>query len=203
MMLKAFEMLKEMRSVVMSTAENGIPHSRIIDILNCDEDGIYFLSDKPKQFYKQIVESGKISITSMNKDYVQVRVDGNVKRMPDEILEQLFENDSSLLELFPEKNKYHNFSLFKIYNGKGEIFDLSGRERKLKRERFAFGEETVNPSGCKITDKCVSCGACKAVCPFDAISEGSPYTIDPRYCDECGVCHGVCPVDAIEFPLGL
>ncbi len=202
-MLKAFEMLKEMRSVVMCNVENNIPHSRIIDILNCDEEGIYFLSCKPKQFYKQIVESGKISVTGMNKDYVQVRVEGEVKRIEDEVLERMFDDDPSLNDLFPERTQYNNFSLFKIHKGKGEIFDLSGRERKMKRERFAFGGDMVNPAGCKITEKCISCGACKTVCPFDAITEGVPYSINPHFCDECGVCHSVCPVQAIETPTGL
>ena len=55
----------------------------------------------------------------------------------------------------------------------------------------------------KITDDCITCGACEAECPNSAISEGdSAYKIDPNKCTECvgsfasSQCASVCPVDA-------
>lgn len=51
----------------------------------------------------------------------------------------------------------------------------------------------------RITDKCISCGACAAECPVGAISQGDErYVIDPAVCIECGVCRSVCPVEAPE-----
>ena len=51
----------------------------------------------------------------------------------------------------------------------------------------------------KISDACVSCGACASDCPVDAISSGaSQYEIDAGACVDCGSCAGVCPVDAIS-----
>ena len=55
----------------------------------------------------------------------------------------------------------------------------------------------------KITDDCISCGACEAECKNNAISEGeTSYVIDPDKCTECvgnhesPKCAEVCPVDA-------
>jgi len=55
----------------------------------------------------------------------------------------------------------------------------------------------------KITDECISCGACEAECKNNAISEGEElYVIDPDKCTECvgwfesSKCAEVCPVDA-------
>jgi ferredoxin len=55
----------------------------------------------------------------------------------------------------------------------------------------------------KITDDCISCGACEPECPNEAISEGETvYVIDPAKCTECvgahesSQCADVCPVDA-------
>jgi ferredoxin len=55
----------------------------------------------------------------------------------------------------------------------------------------------------KITEECISCGACEPECPNEAISEGEEiYTIDPAKCTECvgahesSRCADVCPVDA-------
>lgn len=49
----------------------------------------------------------------------------------------------------------------------------------------------------KITDACISCGACAAECPVEAISEGDgQFVIDPEVCIECGACASTCPVEA-------
>ncbi|MFP3975078.1 MAG: YfhL family 4Fe-4S dicluster ferredoxin [Dehalococcoidia bacterium] len=55
----------------------------------------------------------------------------------------------------------------------------------------------------KITDECISCGACEDECKNGAISEGEDiYVIDPNKCTECvgwfesPKCAEVCPVDA-------
>ena len=55
----------------------------------------------------------------------------------------------------------------------------------------------------KITDECISCGACEPECPNVAIKEGDRiFVIDPQKCTECvgsfasSRCAEVCPVDA-------
>jgi ferredoxin len=55
----------------------------------------------------------------------------------------------------------------------------------------------------KITEECISCGACEPECPNEAISEGEEiYVIDSNKCTECvgshesSRCVEVCPVDA-------
>jgi len=202
-MEKAFQILREVKSVVISTVKEGIPQSRIIDILHYDKGGIYFVTLKIKPFYRQLINDRKIAVTAMNKDYVQVRVVGDVQIMDENIIEKLFEKNPELVKLFPEKNGNDNFSVFYLSKGKGEIFDLSGRDNKMNRERFAFGGATVNESGCVITENCVQCGECLKACPFKAISEGSPYVINPKQCDECGICYALCPAEAIEPPTGL
>jgi len=51
----------------------------------------------------------------------------------------------------------------------------------------------------KITDACISCGACADSCPVSAISEGDgQYVIDEGACLDCGACADTCPMSAIE-----
>jgi len=54
----------------------------------------------------------------------------------------------------------------------------------------------------KITEECISCGACEPECKNEAITEGKEiYVIDPAKCTECVgwfesvKCAEVCPVD--------
>ncbi len=51
----------------------------------------------------------------------------------------------------------------------------------------------------KISDACISCGACADTCPCNAISEGeTQYVIDAEACMSCGACAEGCPVEAIS-----
>ncbi len=59
----------------------------------------------------------------------------------------------------------------------------------------------------KITDECISCGACEPECLNEAISEGETiYVIDPDKCTECvgshesSQCAEVCPIDNCCIP---
>jgi ferredoxin len=59
----------------------------------------------------------------------------------------------------------------------------------------------------KITDECISCGACEPECPNDAISEGETiYVIDADKCSECvgshesSQCAEICPIDNCCIP---
>jgi ferredoxin len=56
----------------------------------------------------------------------------------------------------------------------------------------------------KITDECISCGACEPECPTESISEGEViYVINANTCVECEghfdspQCVSVCPVECI------
>ncbi len=56
----------------------------------------------------------------------------------------------------------------------------------------------------RITDECISCGACEPECPTKSIAEGdSIYVVDTATCVECvghhdsPHCVSVCPVECI------
>lgn len=51
-----------------------------------------------------------------------------------------------------------------------------------------------------ISDSCVSCGACQAQCPVNAIEMGDSghFEIDADKCISCGSCAGQCPCGAIS-----
>ena len=65
---------------------------------------------------------------------------------------------------------------------------------------MALGSNTYggNVMAFVITDECLSCGACAAQCPVEAIDMGDVhYEINPEVCVECGSCAAQCPAEAI------
>ena len=52
---------------------------------------------------------------------------------------------------------------------------------------------TIKQVPYEITDSCISCGACAADCPEDAIATGDIYVISPESCKNCHKCAEVCP----------
>jgi len=49
-------------------------------------------------------------------------------------------------------------------------------------------------------EKCIGCGACVDVCPFDALSMEGDIAVVNDKCTLCRACLDVCPVDAISLP---
>ena len=48
-------------------------------------------------------------------------------------------------------------------------------------------------------ETCISCGACAAECPVDAIEQSdNAYNIRRSVCTDCSLCEKVCPVDCIS-----
>ncbi len=61
------------------------------------------------------------------------------------------------------------------------------------REKYYGGKKAAIDAA-----KCVSCGRCREVCRFEAVS-CEPYRISPHSCEGCGVCSWNCPAGAITF----
>ena len=62
---------------------------------------------------------------------------------------------------------------------------------------------TVSGAVCEVTEKnCMGCGACVAVCSYDAIElrkikQGLKAVVNPVICKGDGLCNAVCPTGAI------
>lgn len=198
---KALDLLREVKSVTFATINRGEPAVRTIDVMLVDDAGLYFCTARGKLFYRQLQQTGKVAICGMDKNYVSVRVVGDIQICNDrKMLDKIFEHNPVMNDLYPGDTR-EILDPFQLYRAKGEIFNLSNEPPV--RERFTYGGESVNPSGYSIIDKCIACGLCLDVCPVGVISEGEPYSVDGSRCLECGHCAEICPESAIEPPSGL
>ena len=57
----------------------------------------------------------------------------------------------------------------------------------------------------KITDACDGCGACKKICPVDAIygEKKALHVIEDALCIECGACGRICPRGVVQDGFGI
>ena len=91
----------------------------------------------------------------------------------------------------------HALTVFQIYEGTGEWFDLS--KKPIERASFIFGGAQGKMEGFFIADACIGCGNCLPVCPQNCISAGSsPFHIEESHCLHCGNCMKACPVGAVK-----
>ena len=192
---------EEIHSTVMATVdENGLPVTCAIDIMDYDENGLYFLTARGKNFYARLKRSGYVSLTGMKGtetlSCVAISVRGKVQEVGSDYLNRLFEKNSYMYEIYPTKDSSTALTVFRIYDGCGEWFDLS--KKPIERASFSFGNGIKTVDGYYITDKWSGWTKCTEVCPPGCIEFTSGYAgIIQSSCLHCGNCFNICPQKAV------
>ena len=194
-------LVKEIHSTIVATVdENGLPVTCAIDIMDYDENGLYFLTAKGKGFYNRLVNKGYLALTGMKGEdtmsCVALSVRGKAKEIGAARLPRLFELNPYMTEIYPTEESRKALTVFCVYEGSGEWFDLS--KKPIERASFTFGNAVKSQEGYYITDKCIGCGKCFDVCPQNCISKATPFAVQQEHCLHCGNCQEICPVDAVE-----
>ena len=193
---------EDIHSVVIAvTDSNGLPVTCAVDIMDYDGDGLYFLTAKGKNLYGRLKDREYLSFTGIKgadtMHSVSVSVRGNVREIGTERLERLFEKNPYMNKIYPNEKSRQALTVFHIYRGAGEWFDLS--KKPIERESFAFGGEGDIASCYFITDGCTDCGECFEVCPQKCIDINvHPARINRANCLHCGNCLKICPMGAVE-----
>jgi NAD-dependent dihydropyrimidine dehydrogenase PreA subunit len=101
-----------------------------------------------------------------------------------------------MYQIYPTEKSRRALTVFQIYDGSGEWFDLS--KKPIERASFTFGEAEKQTEGYFITEACTGCGTCLDVCPQSCITtEDIPYIIRQAHCLHCGNCYSACPAGAV------
>ena len=84
-------LVNEFHSATMATiGADGHPVTRIIDLMLCDESGVYFLTAKGKSLYTQLMEQKFIALSATaEKRAISLR--GKIKNIHSEKLQEIFE----------------------------------------------------------------------------------------------------------------
>ena len=190
----------EIHSTVVATVDSdGLPVTCVIDMMYADENGLYFLTAKGKNFYQRLKDkeylalSGKKGDDTMSCTAVSVR--GKVRELGSDMIPLLFEKNPYMLEIYPTEESRKALTVFHIYEGSGEWFDLS--KKPIERDSFTFGGAEIRASGYFVTDDCIRCGSCLSDCPQSCIELKEKAVIRQENCLHCGNCAEVCPVGAV------
>ena len=187
-------------TIVATVDDEGLPVTAAIDMMASDEKGLYFLTAKGKSFYDRLKKREFLALTAIKGEdtmsSVAVSVRGKVRELGYERIPALFEKNPYMHDIYPTEESMHALTVFQIYEGSGEWFDLS--KKPIQRASFSFGGAEKKPEGYFITDACIGCGSCAAVCPQRCIDTSDiPHVIRQENCLHCGNCLTVCPVGAV------
>ena len=194
--------VEQIHSTVVATVDNnGLPVTCAIDMMYADENSLYFLTAKGKKFYDRLIGRKYLAFTAMKgKDTmssVAVSVRGKVRETGSEMLPLLFEENPYMNEIYPTEESKKALTVFQIYEGSGEWFDLS--KKPIERFVFTFGGAKESQSGYYIGKSCTGCRSCLSVCPQNCIElKEPPAFIHQNNCLHCGNCMKACPVNAVE-----
>lgn len=194
--------VKEIHSTVFATVDDeGRPVTCAIDMMGYDENNLYFLTAKGKSFYQRLKAQEDIAFTAMKGEdtlsCVAVSIQGKARELGQEMLPALLEKNEYMKRIYPGEQSRSALTVFQIYAGTGEWFDLS--KLPIERASFTFGGAQEKQSGYFVTDKCIGCKLCYSKCPQKCIDiMQKPVVIRQENCIHCGNCFEICPVRAIE-----
>lgn len=188
-------------TIVATVDDEGLPVTAAIDMMDADGSSLYFLTAKGKGFYDRLKKREYLALTAMKGEdtmsSVAVSIRGKVRELGYEKIPMLFEKNPYMRNIYPTEESMKALTVFQIYEGTGEWFDLS--KKPIERDSFTFGDAKKKEEGYFITDACIGCGSCVSVCPQNCIlADSVPYVIEQEHCLHCGNCLTACPVGAVE-----
>ena len=194
--------VQEIHTTIVATVDDaGLPVTAAIDMMDSDDDSLYFLTAKGKSLYDRLKKRGFMALTAIKGEStmtsVAISVRGKVRELGFDKIPELFGKNPYMQDIYPTEESMHALTVFQIYEGSGEWFDLS--KKPIERTSFSFGGSSIRPDGYYITDVCIGCGSCTAACPQNCIDASQvPYRIEREHCLHCGNCMTVCPAGAVE-----
>ena len=195
-------LVREIHTTVVATVDDDdLPVTAAIDMMDADGSGVYFLTARGKGFYERLKKRGALALTGMKGEDTMhcaaLSIRGKVRELGGDLIPRLFEKNPYMNEIYPDAASRSTLTVFAIYEGSGEWFDLS--KKPIERASFTFGGAEEVQEGYFVTDGCIGCKLCYSKCPQKCIDiDHTPVVIHQHNCLHCGNCFEICPARAIE-----
>ncbi len=203
-------LVEEIHTTIVATVDDdGLPVTAAIDMMDYDENSLYFLTARGKGFYDRLKKKGFLAFTALKGEdtmsSIALSVRGKVRELGFHKIPDLFRKNPYMHEIYPTEESMRALTVFQIFEGTGEWFDLS--KKPIERASFQFGQKDSYSKenqvaglyeGYLITDDCIGCGSCLPVCPQNCINISKvPFEIEQAHCLHCGNCMTACPSGAV------
>ena len=165
-------LVEEIHTTIVATVDDdGLPVTAAIDMMDYDENSLYFLTARGKGFYDRLKKKEFLAFTALKGEdtmsSVALSVRGKVRELGYDRIPELFKKNPYMHEIYPTEESMKALTVFQIFEGTGEWFDLS--KKPIERASFRFGQKDPYSEedqaaglyeGYLITDACIGCGSC-------------------------------------------
>ncbi len=155
------EKLKLVGVLSFATVDSeGNPQIRCISAIHFDKESFYFFTARGKNFYKELLENGKVQILAYTRFKEMIRLSAKAEPVPEsdqkEKINTIFAEQPYLSNVYPGDTRKIGI-VFEIKNAEIEYFNLG--VKPIFRESYTLGTGMLSEKGYVITDSCIGCGS--------------------------------------------
>lgn len=126
-MQEATKVLNENRVGSLATVNEGKPQVRPFEFQFEEKGKFYFCTANTKDIYKQLKAQPAIQFATTSKDYVTVRISGEIKFSNDlQIKERIISNNDLVRSIYRTADN-PTFEIFYLEHGEAVVSDFSGQ----------------------------------------------------------------------------
>lgn len=128
--LRCFKtIVEEFHTTIVATVDDeGLPKTSVIDMMDYDAEGMYFLTNVGKSFYERLVSRGFLSLSATNgkptMECKAITLRGKVRETSPDRLARMMEKNPYMYELYPTEERRATLRAFQIYECSGSIYEL-------------------------------------------------------------------------------
>ena len=146
--------VSEIHTTIVATVDDeGLPVTAAIDMMDSDDNSLYFLTTKGKGFYERLKKRGFLAMTALKgqdtMSSVAISIRGKVRELGYERIPALFEKNPYMHQIYPTEKAMQALTVFQIYepaNGlifqKNRLSGLPSPSAALGRRRKASSSRT-------------------------------------------------------------
>lgn len=116
-------------TVVATVDDEGLPVTSVIDMMDYDEEGLYFLTNVGKSLYQRLVARGYLSLSATDgkptMECTAVTLAGKVREADSKRLVALMDKNPYMYELYPTKVRRAALRAFQTYEGSGNLYEMA------------------------------------------------------------------------------
>ena len=107
-------------AIVATVDDDGLPVTAAIDMMDSNENSLYFLTATGKGFYDRLKKRGFLALTALKGEdtmrSVAVSVRGKVRELGPELLPRLFEKNPYMTEIYPTDASRKALTVFQVFS---------------------------------------------------------------------------------------